>query len=146
MLNADFHHDSHIRIDNKRVAGIVLKDDSLLLMYRNKKGREFYAFPGGHMQEGENETATLKREIQEETSLSVKDITPAFTLTDHVKNKVDYYYTATWESGDAVLGGEESEKNSPENLYKLEWIKLTAIDNLNILPKAPKEWVQETLT
>ncbi len=145
MLNYDFHKDSHIRINNKRVAGIVLKDKDLLLMYRNKNGNEFYTFPGGHMQNGESEITTLIREISEETSLLINNIKPAFTLTDHVKDKSDYYFIATYESGNLNLGGEESEKNSPKNQYRLEWVNLTNLDNLKILPKAAKEWVQETL-
>lgn len=145
MLNIDFHYDNNIRIDNIRVGGIILRDGYVLLMYRNKNGREFYTFPGGHMRQGEDQLNTLKREILEETSLSIMDIKPAFTLADYAKDKVDYYYTATCELGEATLGGEESVKNAPGNMYRLEWFKLVDINNLYILPKAAKEWVEETL-
>jgi 8-oxo-dGTP diphosphatase len=145
MKNKDFHYDQDIRIDNKRVAAIILKDDLVLLMYRFKNGKEFYTFPGGHMQENEEALTTLAREIFEETSLTFIDPRPAFTLIDHAKNKIDYYFVVTSCPGVESLGGEESEKNSQDNTYRLEWIKLFELEKVNVLPRAAKEWVIETL-
>lgn len=145
MSNQDFHLDQNIRIDNQRCAGIVLNGESVLFMYRKKNDREFYVLPGGHMQEGEKSEETLKREIMEEASIKVKDIKLAFEVRDYVKDNFDYYYLCEFESGTLQLGGEEVQKNSPENVYELKWIGFKDIDELNILPKGAKEWIQETL-
>lgn len=145
MSNQDFHLDQNIRIDNQRCAGIVLNGESVLFMYRNKNGREFYVIPGGHMQEGEKAEETLAREIMEEASIKVKNVKLAFEFKDYVKENFDYYYLCELESGTLQLGGEEVQKNSPENVYELKWIPFNEIAELNILPKAAKEWIQETL-
>ena len=145
MNNLNYHADSEIRINSKRVAGIIIKNDEILLMHRIKSGREFYSIPGGHSQVGENERETLIREIDEEASLQIISIQPAFSLKNHYCAKEDHYYTAEWASGTTRLGGEEEEKNCPENQYKLEWVKMSKIDSINLLPKAAKEWIVETI-
>lgn len=145
MKNDDFHLDQNIRIDNKRCAGIVLNGDSILFMYRKKNGREFYVLPGGHMQEGESAEETLTREIMEESTIKVKNVKLAFEFKDYIKENSEYYYLCELESGTLQLGGEELIKNSPENIYELKWVPFGEISNLNILPKAAKEWIEETL-
>lgn len=145
MSNTNFHLDQEIRIDNVRAAGIVVRDDSVLFMYRKKNEKEFYILPGGHLQEGEESIVTLEREIMEETSIKVKNIKPAFEFRDYIKDNFDFYYLCEFESGEIKLGGEELLKNSPENVYDLMWVKFNDIAELNILPKAAKEWIQETL-
>jgi 8-oxo-dGTP diphosphatase len=145
MANQDLHLDQDIRIDNQRCAGIVLKNESVLFMYRKKNGREFYVLPGGHMQEGEKAEDTMAREIMEEASINVKEVRLAFEFRDYIKDNFDYYFLCEYESGELQLGGEEVQKNSAENVYELRWVEFANISELNILPKAAKEWIQETL-
>ncbi|MEO6729403.1 MAG: NUDIX domain-containing protein [Candidatus Dojkabacteria bacterium] len=145
MSNPDFHLDQNIRIDNQRCAGIVLNGESVLFMYRKKNDREFYVIPGGHMQENEDPIETLKREVMEEASITVKNVKLAFEFKDYLKENFDYYYLCEYQDGTLQLGGEESQKNSPENVYEIKWVKFSDISELNILPKAAKEWIQETL-
>lgn len=144
-MSQDFHTDQNIRIDNQRCAGIVLNGDAILFMNRKKNNREFYVLPGGHMQLKENPKDTLIREIMEEASIKVKNIKLAFEFKDYINDNFDYYYLCDFESGTLQLGGEESQKNSPENAYELKWIEFKDIVEINIVPKAAKEWIQETL-
>jgi len=139
------HLDQEIRIDNKRCAVIIIKENKVLTMFRRREGREYYTIPGGHMQQGETEVETAEREVLEETSLKVKNIKPAFTLLDYVKDNYDYYFTAEYDSGNLELGGEEKVKSSEENYYELKWIEFDDVKNINMLPKAAKEWILETL-
>ena len=37
----------------QRAAAIVMKDNKILLMYRRRNGFEYYAVPGGHIENGE---------------------------------------------------------------------------------------------
>jgi ADP-ribose pyrophosphatase YjhB (NUDIX family) len=52
-----------------RVAAIIIKDGSILLVLHRKEKREYYLLPGGGIEEGENERAGLKREVKEEAGL-----------------------------------------------------------------------------
>ena len=49
---------------------IIIKDNKVLLVY--EKRREFWGFPKGHVEEGETEVETAKREVKEEVNLDVE--------------------------------------------------------------------------
>lgn len=52
------------------VRGVILKDRKLALVYSQKYN--YYKFPGGGIDEGENHIQTLIREVKEESGLDVK--------------------------------------------------------------------------
>lgn len=142
-MNTTFHLDTDTRISNQRHAGIVLHGNKILLMQRHFNGVDYWVLPGGHIQKGETPEQVVIREILEETSVEVKNPTLAFEFRDYKKNNFDYYYLCDYVSGTPTLGGEEALKNSPENFYKPQWIDLSEVSNLNVLPKFAKEWVVE---
>ena len=49
---------------------IIIKDNKVLLVY--EKRRNFWGFPKGHMEDGENEIETALREVKEEVGLDVE--------------------------------------------------------------------------
>ena len=49
---------------------IILKDEKILLIYRDK--RDDWTFPKGHLDEGETIEECMFREVKEETGLEVK--------------------------------------------------------------------------
>lgn len=55
----------------------------LLLHYqgRGKKSKDYWDFPKGHIEKGENEIETVRREVKEETQLEDLDILPGFKKT-----------------------------------------------------------------
>lgn len=60
---------------NKSKAGaIILSEDkkSILLIYRGKQ--QDYTFPKGHVEENEKLEEAMRREILEETGLTIKEI------------------------------------------------------------------------
>jgi 8-oxo-dGTP pyrophosphatase MutT (NUDIX family) len=67
---------SEITFDtNKRVSCIVQHEQKVLLIYREKNGRKYYTFVGGHIQQGENPIETVVREVKEETNLDISNPT-----------------------------------------------------------------------
>jgi 8-oxo-dGTP diphosphatase len=52
-----------------RVAGIYIKDSSVLLVEHLKKGRSYWLLPGGGIRLGERASAALERELKEELSI-----------------------------------------------------------------------------
>lgn len=57
---------------NKRAAGVIIKDNKILLMQRIENGLELFVFPGGNVEKGEIVEEAAVREIKEELSLDVK--------------------------------------------------------------------------
>ena len=55
-----------------RVAGILVKDDGILLVRHEKAGKSYWLIPGGGMDFGESAAEALIREYQEEVGLEVK--------------------------------------------------------------------------
>jgi 1-acyl-sn-glycerol-3-phosphate acyltransferase len=51
--------------------GIVINDEKLLVMKRNRNGEEYYTLPGGHLEDGETLNIATEREVMEETGVEV---------------------------------------------------------------------------
>jgi len=144
----NYREDADVRINEIQSRGIILKEDYVLLMFRRKDGDEYYVFPGGHMREGETPLENAIREIEEETTIKVKDMELAFEFKNYVKpNKVktDYYFVGYWKSRNPVLSGEESRRVNDDDFYKPMWIKLEDIKNLTLYPSMAKEWLEYDL-
>lgn len=73
-----------------RVAGLILMDDSLLLVKHVKGDKTYWLLPGGGVKLGENTRTALRREIKEEINLDgiVKDLIfvaeSFFSQEDHI--------------------------------------------------------------
>lgn len=73
-----------------RVAGLILMDDTLLLVKHVKGDKTYWLLPGGGVKLGENTTTALRREIKEEINLDgiVKDLIfvaeSFFSQEDHI--------------------------------------------------------------
>lgn len=50
---------------------IIIDDGKILVMHRNKRGKQYYTLVGGQSKSGESTEQTLIREIKEETGLRV---------------------------------------------------------------------------
>lgn len=62
----------------KAVRAIIIENDRLLIMQRNKYGNEYYTLIGGKVQDNETLEEALVREVQEETGLTVTSARPVY--------------------------------------------------------------------
>ena len=110
----------------------------MLLMHRWKNGNEYYAIPGGGVEDGETlEEATL-REIKEETNFDAKLNKKILEKFVDYDGKIHHFYLITDFTGELKLGGPEAEFNCDANKYILEWHKLDELKNLTIVPQSLK--------
>ena len=120
----------------KRINGraIIIDGEDVLLMFRRKikngQIKEYYAIPGGGLEENETIEECVKREIEEEFSLNV-EVKDFLGKVEDDKN-IGYVYNAKIISGTLKLGGEELEHNVAENYYEVRKVKLSEIDNINL--------------
>jgi len=146
MNTQDYHADEGNRVEGERYAGIVIKDQQILLIHRRKNGLEYWVFPGGHRQTGETGEDSVLREIEEETSILAQNPKLIFEKYDQDKKQKDFYYLCDWLSGKIPkLNGEEAVRLNQNNFYEPLWLDLKDCRDLNILPKVAKSWLLDYL-
>lgn len=119
-----------------RVAVLIIEQDKILLFYRYRDGRTYYALPGGHVETGEALEETAIREIKEELNL---DIDLDRKLWEYENGgRMEHYYLAGDFSGEIRLGFPELGKLSPQNVYRPEWVPLAELADIPLLPEAIK--------
>jgi len=114
----------------QRVTVFIIDEGKVLLLYRFKNGEEYYAVPGGGIEPGETEEAAAVREIKEETGLDVCLGEKIGTLV--LDGETQHLYLTKLFRGKLELGGPERERQSPENVYRLEWIPLDKLSEINL--------------
>ena len=100
-----------MRNENDRAAAIVLRNNMVLLIYRRTDGREYYVFPGGHIEANETREKAVVREINEEASIQVQAERLLYRL-HHDKLKipdVHYYFLCRYLSGTPKLREDTNE-------------------------------------
>lgn len=118
---------------HKRAATIIIKDKEILLMHRHKAGQEYYALPGGTLEAGESPEQAAIREVKEETTLDIAIDKLLWEYDDKIC--YGYYFLAKDIKGQAQLGGEELERNNPDNHYALKWVKIADLPKLLLYPE-----------
>ncbi len=111
----------------KAVRAIVFKDNSLLVMKRNKFGKQYYTLPGGAIGIGESAEAALKREMQEETGLELGGNRLVYLEDAGDPYGVQYVYMVDYVGGDPKLdpNSDEAMINAlGKNLYEPLWLSV----------------------
>ena len=122
--------------NNKRIVAraITFIDDKILLIKRhntNYEIQDYYTIPGGGVEIGEDFSEAAVRETKEETCCNIKIIKEL--ETEDFGSGICHWFYAKYISGTPTLGGEEKERNTPENSYKVVLIDMKDIDDINIL-------------
>lgn len=132
----------------KSVRAIVVKDDALLVMRRNKFGQEYYSLVGGGIDFGETPEEALHRELAEEASLKVDNLRLVIVQESGEKFGIQYIYTCDYLSGEPALSPESEEAKihaEGHNLYQPLWLPLGEASEANILPQELKAVVLKGL-
>ena len=116
------------------VRAIVIRDDKLLVMHRNKFGHQYYTLVGGGVDTGEVPEQSLHRELREETGLQISNPRQLF-----VEDAGDFYglqhiYLCDYAGGEIAMDPRADEghfNKLGQNLYTPMWLPL------GDLPAAP---------
>lgn len=57
---------------------ILIENNNLCVIFRNKDNKQFYVFPGGHLEKGEDVYACVVREAKEELNIDIIPIKPLY--------------------------------------------------------------------
>lgn len=115
---------------------VVLKDDHVLLVRRGKPpGIGSWTLPGGGQELGETAREAARRELLEETALSVGPLTLAAQV-DSIRRdeagRIQYHYTildfaARWEAGEPIAGSDVTEA---------VWARLDTLEEFDLWSEA----------
>ena len=90
---------------------IIIEDNKVLLIY--EKGRNFWGFPKGHVEAGENEIQTATREVKEEVGIDVViDESKRYELNYNIRDEIDktsVYFIAKPKNTNITMQEEEIE-------------------------------------
>lgn len=106
---------------------IIIRDDQLLVMHRNKFGHEYYTLLGGGIDPGETAEQSLVREIMEESGQQVTGLRPVFIEEAGDPFGTQYIYICETTGENPVLSphSEEAQIHSMgQNLFTPQWVSL----------------------
>jgi len=120
-----------------RVAGVVTKEDKLLLVKHRRRGLSYWAFPGGSVQEFETLPDALTRELREETGLQVEPgrlvyIVETFNPRGQGTHTLNLFYLAD------VVGETEAvmeRRRNGEHLDVAEFLPLAELADIELYPE-----------
>lgn len=110
----------------KAARAIILHNNKLLLMVRNKQGSDYYTLVGGKVNLGETVETALIREVKEETGLSVTGYRLLYTESHPAPYNDQYIFlceSTGYESAAIDEGSEEALLNRIGiNRHTLKWV------------------------
>lgn len=117
----------------KAVRAIVIHNNNLLVMRRDKFGKRYYTLIGGHVELGESTEKALLRELHEETRLHVAN--PRLVFIEHSPQPYgdQYVYLLDYVSGVPMLHEDSDEvsiNKGGENIYTPMWIPISELPKL----------------
>ena len=124
------------------VRAVIIHDDKLLIMHRNKFGHQYDTLPGGNIELGESPEGALQREIDEETSLVFKNPRLVFVEEAGAPYGTQYVYLCEYVDGTPVLrpDSEEAAINKlGQNLYEPKWVPLAELPGREFLSPQLKQ-------
>ena len=132
----------------RAVRAIIIKDQQLLVMHRNKFGEEYDTLPGGNIELGESPEQALIREIGEETML--KFANPRLVFLEHAGDPYgdQYIYLCDYQSGEPRLR-DDSEENlinqHGKNLHEPRWLALDKLADSIFVSEKLKQAILDSL-
>lgn len=117
-------------MSRKAVRAIVIKDNQLLVMARNKFGQEYLTLPGGGIDVGETPEQALLRELAEETCITVTIERLVYVEEAGDPFGTQYIYLCSYGAGEPALHPDSDEakiQQLGQNLYTPLWVSLAEV-------------------
>ena len=127
---------------------IVFKDNQLLVIKRNKFGKEYFTLPGGGVDLGEVPEQTVRREIYEETSVQLGSIRLVFQEEAGDPYGTQYIYLADYAAGEPALSPKAEEafiNELGQNMHEPMWLPIDKLASTPFVSEGLKHAILEGL-
>ena len=133
----------------RAVRAIIIKDNNLLVMNRNKFGTIYDTLPGGNIEMGETPEQAVYREVQEETMVEFAN--PKLIYIEHSDAIYgdQYIFLCDYKSGEPQLHPQSEETAINEmgkNLYKPMWLPTEQLKSAPFLSDKLRDKIIEGIT
>lgn len=129
------------------VRAIIIKDNKLLVINRNKFGKEYSTLPGGLVGINENPEQAVVREISEEAMIEIAN--PRLVFIDHADFDGDQLvYLCEYVSGEPHLREDTHEyaiNKLGKNTYTPTWLNIANLSNTKFLSPELKQAILNAL-
>ncbi len=124
------------------VRAVVIKDNKLLVMDRDRFGDKFCSLVGGEVEKNEELTDALIREVKEEASLEITN--PRLVIEEDAGKiyGLQYIYLCDYVSGELMLDPESIEakiSHQGKNTYRPRWLPISQLSTAKLLPHELKD-------
>lgn len=112
---------------------IIIHNQNLLLMKRNKFGQQYYCLPGGGIEPGEKADQTVLREVYEEASIRVANPRLAFIEDTPAPFGTQYIFICEYESGEPKILEQSIEaklNKMGKNTFEILWVPISKFAKL----------------
>lgn len=118
------------------VRAIVIKDDQLLVMKRNKFGKQYFTLTGGGIELDEDQETALRRELMEETGLQVGTVRLVYVEEPGEPYGTQFVYLCEYLGGEPELQADAIEAEltaNGENTYEPLWLPIAELPSVNFI-------------
>jgi 8-oxo-dGTP pyrophosphatase MutT (NUDIX family) len=127
-----------------RVSVVIRREDKIILIFRHKNNRDYYAIPGGHIEPEETPKLAIIREIQEELGIKLDNL--QFEFETESANRRDYFFSATTQNTDfTVTGPEAKHLDDSNNLFRPLWVTQSDLSKYPIFPDSGRQLVNKII-
>ena len=117
----------------KAVRAIIVNNDQILVMHRDKFSQEYDILIGGAIEMGETPEQAIIREIKEECGVVVGPLKLTFVEDAKEPYGIQFIYLCNYLSGEPVLSSESVEfkiNQMGKNRYQPVWRNISELANL----------------
>ena len=116
---------------------LVNHHQELLLIHRVRNDRQYWVFPGGNVEAGEEPVEAAKREAREETSIELGSVKKVLELEN--QGRLETYFLSYVGNLKVKLGsGPEQIRKSDVNQYHLKWVRVEQLHSISLYPEKAK--------
>ena len=122
-----------------RAVAVVFNAGDLLVIAREKDGKQYLVLPGGGIEAGETPQRACLRELREETGLEGEIL--AHLAVHGAPDREAVYFALSVRSRQLHLSGPEAERMTSTNRYEPQWVDPRSI--VHLVPTAARHAARE---